>query len=623
MKPFLLFFILYISMHSYAQKSTLFESIEYTNAYEKGTRSRTGKPGETYWQNRSDYEIKARFYPDSSLIKGTLKVTYFNESPDSLNSLVLKLMQNVYKKGANRQMAIDIENIHDGIKIENVSFNGSVLDENSIAISGTVMRISLPNLIKSKTNCTLEMDFVTPIPKTSGFRSGTIDSTSFFIAYWFPQVAVYDDIFGWDTDEYVGVAENYNEFSNYHVELTLPSQYHIWATGKHTNKDDIYPAGIIDRIEQSKSSKKPVLILSEEDFKTADGKVNIWKFTAENVPDFAWGASDHYVWEGASANNPDSLHAVWVQTAYPLGAKHFNWVLSVSQKSVELFSNHFPGIPYPYFKHITFRGTDGGGMEFPMLANNNVAMDSTSTIMVTAHELAHNYFPFMMGINERKYGWWDETMTTLMESFINDYAYPRYKVRGFFNRKMSFNIISPDHDILPIITETSNIMKVMPSIINYYVKGPAAMDILMNLIGTDKFYAYTWEFMKIWSWKHPTPYDFFNFINEKEGKNLNWFWHSWFFSYGYPDLAIADAHQNESYLKIKVINAGGLPVPFKLTIDYADGRNADEEYNVDIWAKDTGSADIRIPVSGTVDKVTLDGTFSYDVRPKNNEYYLK
>ena len=208
-------FLVFIACSVYGQKAALYESVEYKQAYEKDTRLRSGLPSENYWQNRSNYEIEAHFDPESRMITGHLKVTYFNESPDSLNSIVFKLMQNLYKKGAVRQIAVDEINIHDGIKIEHVKYNDIEIQEIAINQTGTIMRISLPSGIQSKSNGSMEMDFETPLPKSSGLRSGTIDSSSFFAAYWFPQIAVYDDIFGWDTDEYVGVPENYNDFSTY------------------------------------------------------------------------------------------------------------------------------------------------------------------------------------------------------------------------------------------------------------------------------------------------------------------------------------------------------------------------------------------------------------------------
>jgi len=262
-------------------------------------------------------------------------------------------------------------------------------------------------------------------------------------------------------------------------------------------------------------------------------------------------------------------------------------------------------------------------MEFPMLANNAAAHDSINTIMVTAHELAHNYFPFMMGINERKYGWWDETMTTLMESYVNLKGYPEHKVKGFFNRKVSFNYVAPNHEMLPIITETSNIMKPFPTICNFYIKGPAAIDILVNIIGASKFYKYTREFMLIWEGKHPTPYDFFYFINENEMKNLNWFWDAWFFSYGYPDLEIVNAVQNDDYLTVQLKNTGGFPVQFRLNISYEDGSGFDEEFNVAIWEDNLEYTDVRIPIHQRVESVSIDDRFSYDAQPDNNTFILR
>jgi hypothetical protein len=623
MKRLFIVCLLCTSVFSFGQKSALFESREYKAAYERGTRSRDGLPTEKYWQNHASYDIKAEFDPTTHLITGHLSVKYFNESPDSLNSIIFKLMQNVYQKGAVRQMAVDVVNLHDGIVIRNVRFEGADIPESFVSHSGTVMSIKLPGYIRKSSHCTISMDFVTPVPVTSGFRSGTVDSTSFFIAYWFPQVAVYDDIFGWDKDEYVGVPENYNDFSSYKVELKLPSQYNIWATGKHMNEKEIFSEAVLLRIEESKVSKIPVTIIDEKDFRKEDGKKHTWKFEAENIPDFAWGASDHYIWEGMAARNPNPSSLCWVQTAYPRGAANFDWVLGVAKNSVEVFSNGFPGVPYPYFKHITFRGTKGGGMEFPMIANNNIAVDSIGTIMVTAHELAHNYFPFMMGVNERKYGWWDETMTTMMESYLHEKVYPDHKINWFFDFKTSFPYLSPGHDILPLMTETSSMMKVMPTIINFYNKGPAMMQILEKYLGTRKLHLLIKEFMNTWAGKHPTPYDFYYFINNQTGENLNWFWDACFFSNGYPDLAISKAVQNESYITVTVKNIGGLPVHFLMTLYYEDGEKSDESFDMSIWKTNLEEFTFRIAVNKKVEKLHLDETQYFDSNPKNNLYHLK
>jgi hypothetical protein len=622
MKNVLFWSLLMISVPALCQKTFLFESKEYKNAYQHNTRSRDGLPGEKYWQNKSEYKISAEFDPTSHLITGHLTVRYFNQSPDSLNSMVFKLMQNIYQKGAPRQMAVDPEILHDGIEISNVAFEGQAIAESGISSSGTVMNIRLPRFIRQNSSINISMDFVTPVPKKSGLRSGSIDSSSFFIAYWFPQVAVYDDIFGWDRDEYVGVPETYNDFSTYDVEITLPNQYNIWATGDHLNPQEIYSKEVLSRIAASKVSKSPVMIIDEKDFRKSNGTKNTWKFHAENTPDFAWGTSNHYLWEGVAAENPNPDNLCWVQTAYRKGDANFDWVIEVAKSSVEIFSNEFPGVPYPYFKHISFSGTEGGGMEFPMLANNNATRDTVSTIMVTAHELAHNYFPFMMGINERKYGWWDETMTTLMEVYLKDKAYPNHQVRGFFNRKYSYPYLSPSHEIMPLMTETSSMMKVMPTIINFYIKGPAIMDGLQNLLGEARFNTLVKDFMNEWQNKHPTPYDFYYYVNARENENLNWFWDAAFFVHGYPDLAISRALQNEDYLLIEIQNVGGSPVPFLLTITLTSGDSFDEEYNVNSWESNLETQTIRIPINGKVEKIQLNNDFFYDSDPTNNELVI-
>jgi hypothetical protein len=622
MKNILTSTILCISLAVSAQNAVLYESKEYKEAYANDTRARNGLPGPNYWINRSEYKIDAEFIPEIPEVRGSLSVTYYNNSPDSLNIIVFKLMQTLYKKGSVRQMEIDPELLHDGIKISNVKFDTIDIPDGSINISGTMLTLSLPRYIKTNASANLSLDFITPIPPKSGLRSGQIDSSSFFIAYWFPQVAVYDDVFGWDTDQYVGVPENYNDISDYEVTITAPSHFNIWATGKHTNVESIYSKEIQSRIALSRNSALPVTILSETDFKTPDDRQKTWTFAARNVPDFAWGTSDHYIWEGMAARNTDLENLCWVQTAYQKGAANFDWVLEVSKNSIEVFSSEFPGIAYPYFKHITFSGTQGGGMEFPMLANNFATRDTTATITVTAHEIAHNYFPFMMGTNERKYGWLDETLTTLMEDYFKKKVHPNRKVMGWMNREFTFPYFAPRHDMLPLITETSSMMKVMPTMINYYVKGPAIMDILENLIGKNDLHIYLKEFMYAWQGKHPTPYDLFYFINTKHGKNLNWFWNASFFTYAYPDVAILGAEQTDQYLTLHVQNAGGLPIPFRISVVYEAGRGFDEVFNVAVWEKDLHLYTARIPISEKVEKVYLNQNFFYDSDPTNNEFLM-
>jgi hypothetical protein len=623
MKYFTTVVILLISIPSMCQKTMLFESKEYKRAYENNTRSRDGSPGKEYWQNRSTYEITAAFDPEEKLIQGHLSVEYFNESPDSLGTMVFKLMQNIYSKGAARQMAVDPGMLHDGIQIDEVSYNGKVLEGQSIQISGTVMTISLPVYMRSQDQGKVDLDFSTPVPPQSGLRSGTIDSTSFFMAYWFPQVAVYDDIFGWDKDEYVGVPETYNDFSNYSVALTLPSQYNVWATGQLQNPKEVFSDAILERMEKSKTSNEPVMIIDEADFRTANGQKKTWRFYAENVPDFAWGTSDHYLWQGMAAMNPDRENLCWVQSAYGKGDANFDWVVGVAKRSVEVFANDFPGVPYPYFKHISFSGTEGGGMEFPMLANNHATPDSVSTIVVTAHELAHNYFPFMMGINERKYGWWDETITTLMETYLSQKAYPNHRLQGFMNRRFSFPYLASSHDMMPLMTETSSMMKVMPTIANFYIKGPAMMDGFQNLVGEERFNALLKDFINLWQGKHPTPYDFFYFVNSEEKTNYNWFWNACFMAKGYPDLAITGASQKKKQLTVEVSNVGQTPAPFQLEITLNSGETMEKQYNIAEWKDGEEVLSLQIPVAEKVEKIMITRDFFYDTNAANNQWEME
>ncbi len=616
-----LLFILLIGGRLNVRSQKIHEPYEFTKAIEKGTRTRIGLPGEEYWQNNSTYSIKANFNPETGIVNGSMEVTYNNLSNDTISKLVFKLMQNMYAKTGLRVNAIDTINLHDGVKISNVTINGKKTADSNIILENTKLILELTDSLMPGKSNNVSMDFTIPIPRRTQVRTGAYDSTSYFVGYWFPQLAVYDDLFGWDMGEYMGNSEAYNDFSDYKVEITVPENFMVWSTGDLQNENEIFQTGIIEKIALSRNIKDSVInIITEDDLKSnnvfkTDTELT-YKFLATNVPDFAWTTSDHYLWDASMAYNPDQANVCWVQAAYAPSKEAFSLSTTMAKKSVEFFSNVFPAVKYPYSHHLSFNARIGGGMEFPMLANNGYSSDTFRIALLTAHELAHNYFPFMMGINERKYGWFDEMMTTVMHhKFVSQLENGKFKVyNNERNMKPAKEISGRSFD-MPLIIETETVVKDEPWLLNGYIKSLNMLLSLETIIGEDNFTQYLKKFMLTWNGKHPTPYDFFYSINIQSGKDLNWFWNKWVFSFAYPDLGL-EADKNNNVILIK--NKGEQPIPFTLTLEFKNGEKEIVEYGAGVWESGTDVVN-EVKKLSKVKKVKVECSFVPDIYNEDNE----
>ena len=401
----------------YGQDNPLYTPINFKKAYEKGTRTLTGKPGQNYWQNYADYNIKAEIDTSTRAIIGSETIVYKNNSPDTLRTLVFRLYQNLYKKGTFRDFPIDTVDLTDGVKIIELKINGKLIDIDSsgvkLRIYGTNMFFKPDSSIFPNQELNIECKWSFIMPLETDIRMGMIDSTSYYVGYWYPQVSVYDDIDGWDITQYTGGQEFYNNFGSFDVEIKVPKNYIVWATGLLQNPNEVLTNKYLERMKSAETSDSVVHIISLNDLKNGDvtknNRENTWHFRAENVTDFAFAASDHYLWDSGSliVDSTTGRRTV-VAAAYRKEALDFPHVTEIGMKALKYYSQRIPGIPFPYPKITVVNGARTGGMEYPMMVNDYSAHELTRTIGVTDHEIAHTYFPFYMGINERKYAWMDE-----------------------------------------------------------------------------------------------------------------------------------------------------------------------------------------------------------------------
>ena len=409
-----------------AQNSSLYIPRNIVDAYEKGTRSYDGKPGPNYWINHNDYKIKVELFPETRTIKGHEWITFRNESPDSLNSYVFRLYQDIMKKGGARDRMVDTSDVtQNGVNIDTLIIGGVGVDlsnrSRGVRRSATNLSIfNFPAKVAPNESIKIEAQWSLQIPEKTHMRMGAFNDSTFYVAYWYPQVAVYDDIDGWDRIEYGGSVEFYNDINNFDFEVTVPDKYLVWASGIIQNAQDNLQPEVYDRYQKALKSDDVVRIITEDDYKNdkvlkGNGK-HTWHFIADHVSDVSFAACTNYLWDGVSSEVDLKGRRVLTDAIYPPGRKFQDQVAFFAKLAIQYFSNQYPGVPYPFPKVTVFNGEGryGGGMEMPMMCNNGTYRTRGGTIGVTTHEIAHSYFPFYMGTNERKYAWMDEGWATFL-----------------------------------------------------------------------------------------------------------------------------------------------------------------------------------------------------------------
>jgi hypothetical protein len=631
-KIFIVPFLVVFFLTAYSQNNNIFMPPQFRKAYEKGTRSWDGKPGAGYWQNTARYEIEAEYDPYARLIKGSEKIIYYNNSPDTIPYLVTKLLQNLYKKGNARDNNINPELITDGVVINLFTVRGDtfymdnhpVLNRKPpyhIQLFGTNLLVLLRNNpIYPGEKLEIRAEWNVNLVEKALIRTGYWDSTSFFAGYWYPQIAVYDDISGWDLNSYTGIQETYRENSDYEVEITIPSEYVIWATGEQQNEEEIFEGRILTRIKKSRNSDEFIRIISADDYKNkiikGEGK-KTWIFKASDVPDFAWAASDHFIWDATSLNlNGQDNRRVWINSVYPQSENNYSMIINYARYAINYLSNVSPGVPYPYSKHTTYHGLHSGGMEYPMMANNDFFADSAMCLDVTAHEIAHTYFPFYVHINEREYAWMDEGWVTVFgHQVILSQGYSR---KDFFDEPTAgYSNSSKNLDNTPLMV-TSSMLTYRVVNNNYYIKPTQANFLLLDLMKESGIQNPVREYINRWKGKHPTPYDFFFTMEDIMGEDLSWFWNPWFFEFGYPDLAIKEVNQTSSRLEILIEKKGNQPVPVYLDITYSENLTETENESMRIWEDGEKEHRIIIETDMKALKIVLGNEEIPDVNPLDN-----
>lgn len=620
MKIFTFFGLIFLISYSLCAQPGLPVSAPMQKAYEKGTRSPDGQPGSSYWQNTADYQLTIDFDPESGLLKGRAIITYSNQSPDTLKQLWFKLYPNLYKKGVKRSSKIAEKDLGAGIQLHSVQISDRKIADKALHIDGTNMYTNIPDLAPGQ-KIKLDITYSYQVNKGSHVRTGRVDDGAWFIAYFFPRIAVYDDIDGWNKYPYTGDAEFYNDFSNFEATINLPGQYTAWATGDLQNTADVFQPHIAAKIATAEASDQVIDIITTIDLQRQ--QVNLskdklsWKYKASNVTDFVFAISDHYLWKSTSlAVDSITKRRTRVDAVFNANHKDYYEVIDFARQTVSAMSFKFPKWPYPY-SHITiFDGLDQ--MEYPMMVNDNPVDNREDAITLTIHEIFHTIFPFYMGTNETKHGWMDEGWATLGEWLISSMIEPTM-IDDYGVKPTAAN--SGTANDTPIMTLTPDLTG-SGTFTNSYPKPALGYLYVREYLGEELFTKALHHYIKTWNGKHPQPEDFFNAMNEGSGKNLNWFWKRWFFEEGITDLGIRSARPAEDGYTISIFNQSNKPLPVYLEIEFTDGTKSTLHKNIGIWEKGSKEVDISYPTDKKIRKLKLGNTYVPDKFNANNNLTL-
>ena len=618
-------FIIFVLSSLFCVAQELYIPRDIVQAYKNKTRDVSGNPGEAYWQNSAVYNIKLKVAPPDRTIKGSEDIVYTNNSLDTLKILNFKLYMNNHKPGAARQRQVGKDYLTSGVHIDNYIENGTSKTWKSEA-DGVDKIIKLSKSLAPKESINLHFDWHYDVSVQSG-REGAIDSTTFFIAYFYPRVAVYDDYRGWDTMTFTGAQEFYNDFNNYTLQVTVPKNYIVWATGDLQNTDDVLQPKYADMLKKSIVSDSIFKIATPDDLKTAQitkqNDYNTWIFKASDITDVALALSNHYNWDaGSVVVDSVTMRRASVQAAYDDKSVDFHKMVSFGKHALNWFSNNYPGVPYPFSKSTIVRGF--ADMEYPMMVNDSSTPDFNFSRFVAEHEIAHSYFPFYMGINETRFAFMDEGWATTLEHLIGIADLGKVKaVKAFQNFRVKHWINDKNmEEELPIITP-ANILKGVAYGNNAYGKAALGYLALKDMLGDITFKNALLGYMDRWHGKHPIPWDFFFSINDLSGQNLDWFWNSWYFSHNYIDISIKSVKVERKKVILNLQNIGGMPAPFDIIVTTKSGDTKKIHETSAVWKANLKETDIVLKDIKNVSSIKIDGGIFMDADTSNNSWKNK
>ncbi len=597
---------------------------------EKGNEfhSANGAPGPKYWQNKVDYQLNAKIDTSSKTLSATENITYTNNSPDALPYLWLQLDQNTYTKEARSNFVTGRAAVEhtQGYQFESVEIviNGKAQTVNYI-VNDTRMQIRLSKaLLPNGGKISVLIKYHYTIPGAFGNRTDytqTKNGKIYEIAQWFPRLCVYDDSTGWDTLPFLGAGEFYLEYGDIDYKVNVPWDMIVAGSGELQNPKEVLTAKQISLLEKARNSDQTIMIRSAAELNDPASRpvqkgTLTWHFLMKNTRDVAFGASKAYIWDAARVNLPEGKKCMSM-SVYPIesaGNEAWGRATEYLKGSIEYFSKQW--FVYPWPVAINEAGT-AGGMEYPGIVFDGITDKGKELFWVTAHEIGHNWFPMIVGSNERRFAWMDEGFNT----FIDIYASDVFN-KGEFAPKRDGEYApgggNPADEIVPVILDPNApvIMTAADAIqekyrhpIAYFKPAFGLILLREQVLGKDRFdYAFR-TYIHNWAYKHPRPDDFFRSMENGAGEDLNWFWKGWFYNNWKLDLAVHDVQYQKTgdkrSIRITIANLEKMAMPFAVEITLKDGTKQRQTFPVETWLQNKAIT-FELPVMQDVMQVQVD-----------------
>ena len=532
-------------------------------------RTGSGSPGHEYWQQRADYDIKVTLDDVNQTIVGSETITYTNNSPDPLGYLWVQLDQNM-RAGDSDTYSTRTLSMRDSLAAKSLQtitadydYRGGYMIKkvtdtqgNNLAhsINKTMMRVELPQTLQKGDSYSFEIEWGYNINDrmTVGGRSGyelfpEDGNYVYTIAQWFPRMAVYDDVNGWQNKQFLGRGEFALPFGDYQVEITVPADHIVAATGNLENPKEVLSKEVYSKFQQAKDSDTPVIIVSEEEAVTKEKNpeyqsTSTWKFNAENVRDFAFATSRKFIWDAQGVKIGDKrplAMSFYPKEGNPLWEKHSTEAVV---KTLETYSKYTIDYPYPVAISVHAASI---GMEYPMICFNFGRPEKDGTysdqvkygmIGVIIHEVGHNFFPMIINSDERQWTWMDEGLNTFVQYRTQEEQYDNFPSRRGPASSIVPYMSGDKSYIRPIMTNSEQILQFGN---NAYGKPAAALTVLRETVMGPELFDYAFkEYSRRWAFKHPTPADFFRTMEDASAVDLDWFWRGWFYTTDHVDLGI-------------------------------------------------------------------------------------
>ena len=581
-------------------------------------RSGSGAPGPKYWQNHADYDIKASLDTGSKTLTGSLKLKYANNSPDTLRFIWLQMEQNAFKANSLNSFIFPQESRFGARGFEGgdvVDRFDQLLGARRVAVkrrpNETVMKVDLAEPLAPGKAATFDVAWHFLIPEHGADRMGR-EGSLYELAQWYPRVNVYDDLRGWNTEPYLGQGEFYLEYGDFTVEITVPAGYLVASTGSLMNPRDVLTTAQISRLAQAIKSATPVNIVTLDEIRSGAARPKTsstmltWKFSAKKVRDVAWAASPEYLWDASGWNG------ILAQAFYrPSAIDPWKDAADQTRMSLDEYSTRWYKYPWPQMSAV-----EGpiSGMEYPMLVMEAKSSDKYDLYNVVTHEIGHNWFPMLVGSNERVYMWQDEGFNTFINTFSEGRRYPERGdqiQRGLGERQGVEGAMKGNFDVpIDVMADRIN-----PGLLGLaeYVKPSVGLQLLrQEIMGPAAFDDAFRTYIERWAFKHPSPADFYRTMEDVGGKRLDWFWREWFKENPHFDQAIdtvvtSNAPNGSKVLTVVYGNRARGVLPIHARFTYSDGSVENYDYPAEVWSTNTMHYMRRYPVTGkTLVRIELD-----------------